>query len=58
MSKKAIVKLDGGKISLLCSECRVVIKTKVTEEEMDKIFNNKLPPQYCEKCKKYEEKIS
>ena len=60
MSKKAIVKLDSGKISLLCSDCRVIIKSgiQLTEEEMEKIFNSTLSPQFCEKCKKYDEKVS
>ena len=47
MSKKAIVKLDGGKISLLCSDCRVIIKSgiQLTEEEME---NTKLVDSLCE----------
>ena len=51
---KAIVKLDGGKISLLCSKCRVILKSgkDLMEEEIEKIFTNQLTAQYCDKCAK------
>jgi len=54
---KAIVKLDSGKISVLCSKCRIVIKSgsELSEEEKESIFvKNNLEAQYCEKCKKLE----
>lgn len=52
----AIFKYNGGQGALLCSKCRVIIKTGVnfTEEEKRAIKGEiKLPPQYCEKCKKF-----
>jgi hypothetical protein len=56
MNKKAIVKLDGGKITILCSKCRVVVKngSEVNQEIIDKIFKNELQSQYCKNCKKDE----
>ena len=55
MKNKAIVKYNNGNLALLCSGCRVIIKTgkDFTNEEMSfakgKIV---LPPQYCKNCKK------
>ena len=54
--EKAIVKFNGGNLALLCSECRVIIKTgkDFTPEELEfTLGKNKvvLPPQYCEQCK-------
>jgi len=55
MSKeKAIVKFNGSKLALLCSKCRVIIKTgkDFTEEELKFVFEKgQLLPRYCEKCK-------
>ena len=54
--RRAIVKFNGGNLALLCSNCKVIMKTgkDFTQEELDytlgKLKNN-LPPQYCEKCK-------
>jgi ferredoxin len=51
--EKAIVKFNGGALALLCSSCRVIIKTgkDFTPEEMEFTLNDKhLDPQYCEKC--------
>ena len=55
MEEKAIVKFNGGNLALLCSGCRVIIKTgkDFTQEELDFTLGkskNLLPPQYCEQC--------
>lgn len=50
----AIFKFNGGLGALLCSKCRVIIKTgkDFTEQEIKAIKGEiKLPPQYCGKCK-------
>ena len=52
--ERAIFKYNGGNGALLCSKCRVIIKTGVdfTEEEKKAIKGEiELPPQFCEKCK-------
>jgi hypothetical protein len=53
--EKAIVKFNGGLGALLCSKCRVIIKTGIdfNEEELKYIREeiNYLEPQYCEACK-------
>lgn len=52
--EKAIFKYNGGLGALLCSKCRVIIRTGkyFTEEEIKAIKGKaKLPPQYCYKCK-------
>ena len=52
---KAIIKYNGGLLALLCSNCRVIIKTgkDFTKEESDfaMIEDAHLDPLYCEKCK-------
>ena len=51
---KAIFKYNGGLCALLCSSCRVIMKTgkDFTDEEMSVIKGyTKMPPQYCSKCK-------
>lgn len=51
---KAIIKFNGGNLALLCSGCRVIIKTgkDFTPEEMEFALKSKhLEPQYCENCK-------
>ena len=51
---KAIFKFNGGHGALLCSKCKVIIKTgwKFTEEEKMAIKGKaNLPAQYCDKCK-------
>ena len=51
--KKAIFKFNGGLGALLCSECRVIIKTGVdfTEDEWMGLRGEKhIEPQYCDKC--------
>ena len=55
--EKAIIKFNGGNLALLCSKCRVIIKTGVdfTLEEMEFALKSKhLEPQYCEQCKNHE----
>lgn len=50
----AIFKFNGGLGALLCSKCRVIIKTgkDFTEQEKQAIKGKiYYPPQYCEKCK-------
>jgi hypothetical protein len=52
--EKAIFKYNGGLGALLCSKCRVIIKTgkDFTEEEIMAIKGKiDMPPQYCNKCK-------
>ena len=52
--EKAIFKYNGGLGALLCSKCRVIIKTgkDFTEEEIKAIKGKvDMPPQYCDKCK-------
>lgn len=59
MSKeKAIVKFNGGNLALLCSDCRIIIKTgkDFTKKELKFVFEKgQLLPRYCEKCKKNHE---
>lgn len=52
----AIFKFNSGRGALLCSKCSVIIKVgkDFTEEEKENAWGgkrNKLPPQYCDKCK-------
>jgi len=52
--EKAIFKFNSGHGALLCSKCRVIIKTGIdfTEEEIMAIKGKlDMPPQYCDKCK-------
>lgn len=52
--EKAIFKFNGGLGALLCSKCRVIIKTgkDFTDDEWKCIRGEiELPKQYCEKCK-------
>ena len=63
MMDKAIIKFNGGALALLCTSCRVIIKTgkDFTEQELDFTLGkdkNILPPQYCEKCKQKENENS
>jgi len=51
---KAIFKYNGGLGALLCSSCRVIMKTgkDFTDEEIRAIkWHIEMPPQYCSKCK-------
>jgi hypothetical protein len=56
--ERAIIKFNGGLGAILCSKCRVIIKTgkSYTEEEIkySKGEIEYLPPQYCETCKNQE----
>lgn len=52
--EKAIFKFNNGNGALLCSKCRVIIKTgrDFTEEEIMAIRGKiNMPSQYCDKCK-------
>jgi len=52
--EKAIFKFNNGNGALLCSKCRVIIKTgrDFTEEEIMAIKGKlDMPPQYCKQCK-------
>lgn len=54
MDEKAMFVFNGGLGALLCSKCRVIIKTGInfTEEEIKAIKGKiNMPPQYCNKCK-------
>lgn len=52
--EKAIIKFNGGALAMLCSKCRVIIKTGVdfTKEEVEYALSKGtyLAPQYCEQC--------
>lgn len=52
---KAIIKFNGGLLALLCSKCKIIIKTgrDFTEEETNfaKGIISNLEPRYCEKHK-------
>lgn len=61
MEEKAIFKFNGGVGALLCSGCRVILKTgdQFTEEEKEAMIGKKeLPPQTCNtigiQCKRFE----
>jgi len=50
---KAIIKFNGGRLALLCSNCRVIIKEGKDFSYHEKQFTQGdvyLPPQYCEQC--------
>lgn len=52
-TNKALFKYNGGRGALLCSMCRVIMKTgdQFTEEEIDAIKGHAImDPQYCLKC--------
>lgn len=54
--EKAIFKFNGGLGALLCSGCRVIMRTAkdFLPEELKAIrgeLNYELPPKYCEQCK-------
>ena len=52
--QKAIFKYNGGLGALLCSSCRVIMKTgkDFTDEEISAIKGYiDMPPQYCSNCK-------
>ena len=53
---KAIFKFNNGNGAILCSKCRIIIKTGIdyTDEEKEAAYGkeNNLPAQYCTKCKK------
>ena len=53
--EKAIIKFNGGNLALLCSNCRVIIKSgkDFTKEESDFVMieDAHLDPQYCDDCK-------
>lgn len=51
---EAIFKYNGGLGALLCSSCRVIMKTgkDFTDEEIRAIKGHiDMPPQYCSNCK-------
>jgi hypothetical protein len=51
---KAVFKFNNGLGALLCSKCRVIIKTGIdyTEEEIKASKGEVImPPQYCNNCK-------
>lgn len=51
--KEAIIKFNGGDLALLCSECRVIIKTgkDFTEDEIKAAHGElKIPAQFCDNC--------
>lgn len=53
---KAIIKFNNGNLALLCSGCRIIIKTgkDFTKEELELTLGgdkNRLPRQFCETCK-------
>lgn len=52
--EKAIIKFNNGRGAILCSNCRVIIKTfkDLSKEETKARELGELKAQYCEKCKK------
>lgn len=52
--EKAIIKFNGGNLAMLCSKCRVIIKTGIdfTKEEVEYAISKgkHLDPQYCQQC--------
>ena len=54
--EKAIIKFNNGRLAMLCSNCRTIIKTGIdfTQEEKTAIKWDKLPSQYCKQCKSKE----
>lgn len=51
--KKALIKFNNARLAILCSQCRVILKTgKDFTEEEAKFSRGEghLPPQYCRKC--------
>lgn len=51
--EKAVIKFNGGRLALLCSGCRVIIKEGVdfSYHEKEAARGEKyLPPQYCDQC--------
>jgi hypothetical protein len=51
----AIVKFNNGNLAILCSNCRVIIKTGIDFSKEELLFikgEAELPPQYCENCQK------
>lgn len=51
---RAMFKYNGGKGALLCSECRVILKTGSQYSELEKQASRgkiQLEAYYCEKCK-------
>lgn len=54
MRDKAIFKFNNGKLALLCSNCRIILKIgkQFTKEESLALKGEiYLKPQYCDKCK-------
>jgi len=50
---KADFKYNGGAGALLCSKCKVIIKTGKDYTEKEKLASKgkiELPPQFCDKC--------
>ena len=55
MKERAIFKFNNGEGALLCSKCRVIIKTLKDMDDVEKhAFHGDilLLAQYCDKCKK------
>ena len=52
-NKRAIFKLNGGRGAILCSSCRVIIKTGTDfseEEKLAMMGEYELVEQFCSKC--------
>ena len=45
---RAIIKFNGGAGAILCHNCSVIIKEKLTKEE----FEGKTDLMYCKKCER------
>ena len=51
--EKAIIKFNGGRLALLCSNCSVIIKEGkdfTKEERAFALDEGHLPPQFCGEC--------
>lgn len=59
---RAQVKFNSGMLAMLCSSCRVIIKTgeDFTKEEVEYALSKGLylPPQFCQKCKTNQDESS
>ena len=54
IKERAIIKFNNGNLALLCSKCRVIVKTGAEFNDEEKQFAkdeiDHLDPLYCEKC--------
>ena len=54
MKNKIVIKYNSGLLTIICSECNVILKTgkEFTIDELKASQGKKyLPPEYCDECK-------